>query len=182
MKINLGCGFNHVEGFVNVDSDKRCKPDKVVDFSKGKLPFKDNEVDLVTAYNFFEKLEGNLFLKMMQELYRVCSNGAIIEVQFVHPRHDSFFSNPLNVRPLTTDTFRNFSKKFGKVQEKNNKTVSLAETLDVDFEIIDFRYGIDPAYQDTLKENNQGQIEELSKRFCNVYSQVGIKLAVMKDI
>jgi predicted SAM-dependent methyltransferase len=78
MKINLGCGFNKLSDFVNCDSNKRCKPDKVIDFSKGKLPFKDNEVDEVFANCFLEKL-GDNFYDIMKEIYRfiVCENVKI---------------------------------------------------------------------------------------------------------
>ena len=180
MKINLGCGFNKIEGFINCDSNKRCDPDKVIDLVKVKLPFKDNEVEEVVANYFFETL-GDNFLPMMKEIYRVCNNGALVTITFHHPRNDAFFANPRNIRPLSLDGFRHFGKKYAQwYEETQNGALSVALDLDVDFEIVDFKFGIEPEYEAALKENAM-QMEALSKRFANVQSQVGIKLMVIKE-
>ena len=180
MKINLGCGFNKLNDFVNCDSNKRCKPDKVVDFSKGKLPFKDSEVDEVFANCFFEKL-GDNFYDIMKEIYRVCKSGAFVDINFIHPRNDLFYSNPEFVRPLSIDIFRHFSKKYAQwYEETQKKGLSVALDLDVDFEIVDFRFGIESEYEQTLKENNPGQMEALSRRFANVQNEINVKLVVIK--
>ncbi|MCH8945295.1 MAG: hypothetical protein IIA85_00010 [Nanoarchaeota archaeon] len=43
-KLNLGCGFNKIDGYLNCDVSNEVKPDKLVDLNK-KLPFKDNSVE-----------------------------------------------------------------------------------------------------------------------------------------
>ena len=40
MKLNLGCGFDHREGWLNVDSFPECRPDRLLDIeaTPWKLP------------------------------------------------------------------------------------------------------------------------------------------------
>jgi len=180
MKINLGCGFNKINGFINCDSNKRCNPDRVIDWSKGKLPFKDNEVNEVCANYFFEKI-GDKFFDIIKELYRVCKKGALLNIKFIHPRNDLFYSNPKNIRPVSVDLFRHFSKKYGShFENTDKKSLSIVFDIDVDFEIIDFQYEIELDFQKTLEENNPGQIEFLSRRFLNVIREVNVKMVVIK--
>ncbi len=55
MKLNLGCGYNKLEGYVNVDIDKKCKPDIVANLEK-KLPFKSSSVDEIIMFHSLEHL------------------------------------------------------------------------------------------------------------------------------
>ena len=45
-----------------------------------------------------------VFLGMMKELYRICRDGAEIEINVPHPRHDNFIGDPTHVRIITPDT------------------------------------------------------------------------------
>jgi hypothetical protein len=44
---------------------------------------------------------GEVYLGIMQELYRVCCNDALIAIIVPHPRHDDFLSDPTHVRAVT---------------------------------------------------------------------------------
>ena len=40
-KLQIGCGWNKIKGFVNIDKASQVKPDVVVNIEKG-LPFPDD--------------------------------------------------------------------------------------------------------------------------------------------
>lgn len=78
VKLNLGCGDNLLEGYINVD-----KYDKAADVQADitELPYEDNSVDKVVAYQVIEHVPYNLNDKLFAEIYRVLkpAGTAILE-------------------------------------------------------------------------------------------------------
>lgn len=77
VRIDLGCGRRKKKGFFGFDMKKNSDADYVCDLSKG-IPLADNSVDEIYTSHFLEHLEDYNF--MMQEMIRVCKNGACIEI------------------------------------------------------------------------------------------------------
>jgi len=133
IKLNLGCGNKKMEGFINIDSRESVKPDIVWDLEKG-LPITSTEqlpIDSVTgvyASHIFEHIKN--FIPLMEDIYRVCKNGA--KVYAIVPIYTSThaFSDPTHVRYFGDYTFQYFSK--GKFKEMN------IDKFDYDFNC-DFR-------------------------------------------
>ena len=85
MKLHLGCGRDIKEGFVNIDRTNHEGVDVVCNIGHEPLPFKDNSIDYVYANAFIEHLDTDEMAFLLDELYRVCKHGAIIE--FVAPHY-----------------------------------------------------------------------------------------------
>ena len=47
MKLNLGCGFDKREGFINADHYPACEPDVLMDIEQVPWPFEDNQFEYV---------------------------------------------------------------------------------------------------------------------------------------
>lgn len=58
-KLNLGCGANHMEGYINIDIriPKTKQPDFVCDITR--LPYKQETIDEIVSYHSFEHLTLN---------------------------------------------------------------------------------------------------------------------------
>ncbi len=56
MKLNLGCGFNKREDYINVDCNEYCMPDIEVDLDKTEWPWGDDSVDAVDLTHTLEHL------------------------------------------------------------------------------------------------------------------------------
>jgi len=69
-KLNLGCGYNKVEGYVNIDNRQVVDPDLCVDVTKG-LPFDDNSVVEVRAFDFLEHIPIGKTVAVIEEIWRV---------------------------------------------------------------------------------------------------------------
>ena len=106
VKLNLGCGNTHLQGYVNCDKSKEVNPDKVVDLER-KLPFKDNSIDEVIGNHILEHVFH--FIPLMHELHRICKEGAILK--FVVPFYASMgaFDDPTHVRFFSPFTFNYFT-------------------------------------------------------------------------
>lgn len=78
LKLNLGSGDSKLPGFVSVD-----KYDTTADIRADicELPFDDNSIDEIVAYQVIEHLEYNKSQQMFDEMYRVLKPGgtAIVE-------------------------------------------------------------------------------------------------------
>ncbi len=110
MKLNLGCGFNHKEGFVNIDKFKQNSPDLVFDLECDKpLPFKDGSVNEVFGSHIIEHIKN--IDKLMYEIWRVCKPGT--KCLFITPylTSDDAFESSGHVRFLNENSWMYFDKQ-----------------------------------------------------------------------
>lgn len=100
MKINLGCGFRKIEGYTNIDNRPEVNPDMVCDVLNG-LPFDDDSIDEVRAFDFLEHIPLGKTIQVIEEIYRVLKPGGIFESltpstdgrgAFMDPTHLSFWN------------------------------------------------------------------------------------------
>lgn len=180
LKVNLGCGYNKKDGFINIDSDINCSPDYIVDLEKDILPFENDSVGYIEAYHILEHI-GDGFLHLMQEIYRVCNDGAIIDIIVPHYLHITFAADPTHKRPITTEGLRLFSKKFNISDlEQGGSASKLGLRFDVDFEIVSSEFDIDPFYYPIIERLTDEERIRLGREATNVAMTEKIKLQVIK--
>ena len=79
-KLNLGCGFDIRDGFINVDSEAFHKPDIVSDIID--LPILPSEYfDYILAQDVLEHIQRNLQQKALTEWSRLCCIGGKVHVR-----------------------------------------------------------------------------------------------------
>lgn len=128
IKLNLGCGKNKKDGFINCDLDPAVKPDMIVDMNK-KLGFKTSSVDEIFTSHTLEHLERDVLIKKtLPEIWRICKKGA--KVTIIVPYMDA--QNVLNHKTrFNEDTFRNWCKE---IYESSD-----AFPFDFSFELISYK-------------------------------------------
>lgn len=110
-KLNLGCGKDTRRDYVNIDRVKLEGVDIVHNLNKFPYPFKDDEFDEVLSLGTLELLDD--FLKVMEELHRICKKGARIKIRSpVFPNMCSA-QDPLTKKFMTYNTFEYFKGKGG---------------------------------------------------------------------
>lgn len=182
MKLNIGSGFQRYEGFVNVDANPLTQPDIVLDLESGIFPFRDSLVSEVKAHHVLEHL-GAGFFHFMKELYRVCEDGAIIDIQVPHHRSEVFYGDPTHVRFITTEVLRQFSKKRNEWHVRQWASSSGFGTVcDVDFEIIEYNFVINGRWKARFATMTPEEIFDVSSNFNNVYDELHCKLQVVKGV
>jgi len=187
LKLNLGCGHNKLDGFINVDYAPACKPDVVCNLDETPWPWKKNSVSEVVMFHALEHMgatsEG--FFKIMQELYRICRHNAIIKITVPHPRHDNFMGDPTHVRTITPQVMTLFSRANCDLwQAQGASNTPLAHYLDVDFETTRAEVKLDEPYASAL---NSGQLKPadaamLLRERNNVATEYMIDLRVVKSV
>lgn len=174
IRLNLGCGNKHLEGFLNVDKYKPA--DKVADLEKFPLPWKDSSVSHIIMDHILEHIghKPKTFLKFMQELYRICKADAIVEIRVPDARHNTFLNDPTHVRAITISTLEMFSKKsnYEWIEQKAPNT-TLALHLNIDFEVVVFKQTLDPYWENIF--NNSALDDNEKYKIVRSYNNVIIE-------
>jgi len=82
MKLNLGCGTTKLQGYLNIDAEKSCKPDLVLDFVKKRLPQKDGMVEEILFFHCIEHIQKSKHRDILLECSRVLKPGGKIYISF----------------------------------------------------------------------------------------------------
>lgn len=97
-KLNLGCGEDIKEDYVNLDIVKLKGVDIVHSLEDLPLPFKDNKFDEILCYDVLEHVN---YVPLMAEIYRILKPGGIFRIRvphfssvynFIDPTHKNLFS------------------------------------------------------------------------------------------
>ena len=186
LKLNLGSGAKRIEGFLNVDYSSECNPDILLDLETTPWDFPDNAASHVIMSHVLEHLgqTPRAFLAIMQELYRICRNEAVIEITVPHPAHDNFLSDPTHVRPITPMTLALFDREQNlRWRAAGSANSPLALQCGVDFRIVEFQNRLDPPAMSALKQLEERDLM-LAQSFFNfgrnLISEIWFKLRVVK--
>lgn len=104
-KLNLGCGKDYKEGWVNLDFNTFIKADVYHDFNKG-LPFEDNSFDIVLAKKSLEDVSD--INKLIEEIWRVLKPDGLFKfhVTFAGSIFDyHYLHHKQRLIPRTFDVF-----------------------------------------------------------------------------
>lgn len=180
MNLNLGAGDTRYEGFVNCDYDSSTNPDYYFNMETDIWPFPDNSVERVIAHHVFEHM-GEGYFHAIQQLYRVCKNGALIDIRVPHHRHDYFINDPTHRRPITVNGLWLFSKKYNESCKKENAAASrLGYYYNVDFEVLDSINIPDPKYIKEFEGKPRNEVERYMHEHNNIIMEVAIKIIAIK--
>jgi SAM-dependent methyltransferase len=128
--LDLGCGRDKLPGAVGMDSNPASLADVIHDIDVFPWPFADNTFAKVRAQDVLEHVDD--FFRVMEELHRVCRDGALIEVRMPFMSSVNYATDPSHRRAGTAKTFDYFdpSKDLGKYRYSP-----------VRFDVEEFRYG-----------------------------------------
>jgi hypothetical protein len=176
MKLNIGCGFNKLDGYVNVDQFPECAPDVLWNLEEPPWPFEENSVEELAAHHVLEHLgqETKVFFAIIKELYRLMSHGGRMKITVPHPYHPTFISDPTHVRPFMRNTFEMMNRhKNLDWAERNVNVTMLALMLDINFVMVSALQRFDDAWRRKLESG------ELS--LDQVRAAAGTQLGVVKE-
>ena len=104
MKLNVGCGRNLLEGWINLD---KTGGDIKADLNE-RLPFEDNSATHILMSHVLEHIQNPL--PMMEELYRIAKPGCLMVVACPYGSSDDAWEDPTHVRPIFASSTLFFSQ------------------------------------------------------------------------
>jgi len=107
-QLNMGCGYEKLRGFVNLDSEKKRNPDLLWNLDKYPYPFKDNTFDYVRASNIMEHIID--IKKSIEELHRITKETGSIQIIVPHYNHIDAYTDVTHIHFFSPDSFDVFVK------------------------------------------------------------------------
>ncbi len=112
-RLNVGCGRNILEGYVNIDSADLPGIDLICDLEKLRerpIDLPDGSVEFFLLSHVIEHIRDSLGL--MQELWRLAAPGAIAQIRVPHGGSDDAWEDPTHVRSYFVGSFGYFSQPY----------------------------------------------------------------------
>jgi len=185
MRLNLGCGGRKFPDWINIDKFPTCGPDQIVDLEQFPWPWPDNSVDEVRLYHVLEHLgaETVVYLGIIKELYRVCRDGAAINIIVPHPRHDDFIGDPTHVRPVTAESINLLSQAANREWlAMGAANTPLGLYIEVDFTMESVSYELAEPWQELFerKKLSPADLQHAIRFYNNVVKQTNMIIRPIK--
>lgn len=104
-KLNLGCGTDIREDWVNLDIAALEGVDVIHDINKLPLPFENEEFDRILCNNILEHVE---YVPLLRELHRILKRGGVLEICVPHFTSQDNFIDPTHRKLFSYRTFEFF--------------------------------------------------------------------------
>jgi hypothetical protein len=109
-KINVGCGNDYREGWVNMDNSITCKTDLLHDIENLPWPMDSSSATEILMQHVFEHIDKSTFINVVREIYRVSKDGCIVRIISPHAGSNNYWTDPTHNMPLTSRTFDFFDR------------------------------------------------------------------------
>lgn len=81
MKLHLGCGDRHIDGFINIDARRSEATDIVGDITRlRERSFENGSVDLIYACHILEHFDKHEYPKILEDWYALLKPGGILRL------------------------------------------------------------------------------------------------------
>lgn len=121
MKLNIGCGRDYRQGWVNIDISRDVKAEEYLDIRKDGLPFADCSVEEIYISGVLEQIGSNdELIFAMNEMHRVLYGkgdttmykddavGGKAVIIVPNARYAIAHRDPMDIRKFTPETFPYF--------------------------------------------------------------------------
>jgi SAM-dependent methyltransferase len=108
-RLNLGCGDDYREGWVNVDVGK-CRKDVEHNLETLPLPFADNQFDYILLQHVIEHVARDKFPLFMRELHRISAPHGVIHIEAPYFNSKNAWTDFTHKNFITEESFGYFDE------------------------------------------------------------------------
>lgn len=167
-RLNLGCGFDRRDGYINVDQEPTASCDLAFNLER-EWPLPDGCASEILARHVVEHIQD--LKHFFRIAYRVMRPGAKMVITVPHHCSDFFWGDPTHVRPITELMLMLLSQKACReYREKGYSNTPLAVYWGVDFETDDMALTLDDMWKDRLRTTEE--VTRAMRMYNNVVSEV----------
>lgn len=105
--LNLGCRLKRLPDALNVDVRASCIPEIVHDLNSIPWPLPDSRSEKVLLRDSLEHLKD--IVVTMEEIHRVCVNGAVVPITTPHFSSSNSFTDPTHLHHFSYFSFDYFT-------------------------------------------------------------------------
>lgn len=178
-KLHLGCGFQILPGYVNLDKAAIPGVNVVHDLNQFPWPFADSEFDEILLSHVLEHLPHTL--PAMEELWRISRSGAkvIIRVPFWNSFHA--FRDPTHYRTFHNESFDFYDPEKHLCKQCSYYTHARFKLARMDY-IISLCGGCDErGWYQISNRAFKWILERLAKYICGIIYFIDVDLVTIKD-
>ncbi|MDP2655099.1 MAG: methyltransferase domain-containing protein [bacterium] len=106
-KLNLGCGSDIKDGWVNLNIVHLPGVDVVHDIEKLPLPFADNSFNEILCQDILEHVE---YIPILKDIYRILVPGGSVRIRVPHFTSRNNYTDPTHKKRFSVSTFDYFAK------------------------------------------------------------------------
>ncbi|MCE9644174.1 glycosyltransferase [Candidatus Parcubacteria bacterium] len=187
MRLNLGCGYNKLPGYVNVDREEACTPDIIWNLEKYPWPWQENSVEEIVFDHSLQQLaqDPRAYIRLWQEVYRVAKDGCSVKVSAPHWRSDAFLNDPLNVRTVTPEglaMFDNVRNLRDEASGGRETKLGIFAGIDLDCEPASAQYRFVPEVAEALRNGHipYERVRALLEHEGNVAQSFALEMKIVK--
>lgn len=125
--LNVGCGRDRRDGFVNLDISHLPEVDVVASVANESLPFPDGTFTVALCRDVLEHVD---IVPALRELHRVVAPGGAVVISAVHFTSRNLFVDPTHVRGFSVRTFDFFVRGAGTGDRSYYFDFSFGEVLE----------------------------------------------------
>ncbi len=187
VRLNLGCGFNKHDGYINIDSAPECEPDMTFDLERFPWPFADSSVDEIRMEHVLEHVGKTTaeYVNIWKELWRIGKPGCKIDIAVPHWNHENFHHDPTHVRTVTPvgiamfDQMRNVRDMEGGGRETK---LGLFSGIDIDVQAQDIQFGYTPKIAEAYNSGklSNAELDHLREHQNNIVNEIRVSARVVK--
>lgn len=101
-KLNLGCGIDIKEGWINLDSIAVPGVDVVHDIETLPLPFASEKFDEILAQDVLEHVD---YIPVLKDIHRILEKGGILRIRVPHFTSKNNFADPTHKKMFSVNTW-----------------------------------------------------------------------------
>lgn len=131
LKVDIGCGDNKVPDTIGVDIERLPGVDIICNLERLPWPFKDSSFEEVFCSHLLEHFSDTV--EIMEEIYRISKNGAIVNIIVPHVSYEGAFRDPTHKSFFTTRTFEYFTMETDNIPSYYSKAIFKIEKIKLIF-------------------------------------------------